>query len=478
MGERHRHVLERFASVCLAFATLLYAPSAFSNGTATAVVLQAVTPLGDCPNCVPLHHPELESERELATLAHELESVTVDAAKDLGLSIDVSARQQNTEAPTEQVLAGRAWSGWVFSPRIAIDRGLVVIRIVAVSPGSKVLLVRTEAAKASDLEVKVALMMRDLVGTATKPAQAAPREPPPETGPVVRETRSSGRAVLALNAAVFGGYVGFSLQRATGSNDARLTWPLVALGAGIGLGGSMIVADEWDIGVGDAWYLSAGMLWPGIGALLIADSYHEPDKRYLYGAGAAAAGVALATTSLTFGSIGEGGALIAHSGGAYGTVLGGITELAIDGRTDETPTRGMGIGAITGVVLTGALARLYPAEAASRVVLVDLAVGLGGLTGAALGSPLVFGEDVGPTRNRLWLSGIAVGMMGGAAVGLVLTANAAPKAHADWPVTPTAGVISIEHEDPAMTAVEGVEKSVALLRRVIGTRRERGAAAA
>jgi sugar phosphate isomerase/epimerase len=30
------------------------------------------------------------------------------------------------------------------------------------------------------------------------------------------------------------------------------------------------------------------------------------------------------------------------------------------------------------------------------------------------------------------------------------------------------GVLSIEHEDPAMSAVEGVEKSVALLRRVIG----------
>ncbi len=32
------------------------------------------------------------------------------------------------------------------------------------------------------------------------------------------------------------------------------------------------------------------------------------------------------------------------------------------------------------------------------------------------------------------------------------------------------GVLSIEHEDPAMSAVEGVEKSVALLRRVLGAR--------
>jgi len=40
------------------------------------------------------------------------------------------------------------------------------------------------------------------------------------------------------------------------------------------------------------------------------------------------------------------------------------------------------------------------------------------------------------------------------------------------------GVLSIEHEDPAMSAVEGVEKSVALLRRVLGTRHERATAVA
>jgi sugar phosphate isomerase/epimerase len=40
------------------------------------------------------------------------------------------------------------------------------------------------------------------------------------------------------------------------------------------------------------------------------------------------------------------------------------------------------------------------------------------------------------------------------------------------------GVLSIEHEDPAMSAVEGVEKSVALLRNVIGRRPQRATAAA
>ena len=40
------------------------------------------------------------------------------------------------------------------------------------------------------------------------------------------------------------------------------------------------------------------------------------------------------------------------------------------------------------------------------------------------------------------------------------------------------GVLSIEHEDPAMSAVEGVEKSVALLRNVIGQQPQRATAAA
>jgi hypothetical protein len=434
----------------------LFATSAAANGGVSAVVLHSVTPVVDCSTCPPMHRPEPEVERDLAVLGRQLDGVVVDAAQDLGLSVDVSARPQTAEVPTDKVLVEQAASGWVFSPRLAMDRGLVVLRIVAVAPGSKVVLSRTETAKPADLEVKIVLMMRDLVGATVRAARTA-AEAPAQAQSVVREARSPGRAILALNAAIFGGYVGFSLQRATGSHDARLTYPLVALGAGIGLGGSMIVADEWDVGVGDAWYVAAGLWWPALGALLIADSYHESDKRFLYGAGAAAGGLALATTSLSFGSIGEGGALIAHSGGAFGTVLGGITDLAIVGRTDFTPTRGMGIGAITGVVLTGALARLYPHEAPSRVILVDLSVGLGGLAGAALGSPLIFGEDVGPTRNRLWLSGIALGMAAGTVVGLALLPSTPAKPRTGFTAVPTAGVLAVETDpDGSSRPVTGV----------------------
>jgi len=251
--------------------------------------------------------------------------------------------------------------------------------------------------------------------------------------------------VLAFNAAVLGGYVGFALQRAGGSTDARLTYPLIALGTGIGLGGSMILADEWDVGLGDAWYLSAGIWWPALGALLVAED--QPDsKRFLYGAGAAAGGLTLAVTSLTFGGMSEGNALVTHSGGAFGVLLGGIADLAVQGRTDVTPTQGMGIGAISGVVAMGTLARFIESQPPSRVLFIDLSAGLGGLAGAAVASPLVFVDPkVSATRNRLWLSSIALGTFVGAGIGLFTTAHgdAAHDAKNGPTIAPYGGVIAV-----------------------------------
>ncbi|HVU05755.1 MAG TPA: hypothetical protein VHE30_28595, partial [Polyangiaceae bacterium] len=418
--------------------------AAASTGATTATVLPALTPLTDCRACPELHRPDPESERDLSNVAREVSNVVMEAAQDLGLTLDVSARAGRGEPPTDDELVEAAKSGWVFSPRVSVQRKDVTVRIVAVAPGSSVVLARSAEFSREDIEVKVVLMMRDLYGAAR--GGRRPPIPTPEANEhaVVHAARSRGRAVLALNAAALGGYVGFSLQRAGGSNDARLTYPLIALGTGIGLGGSMIVADEWDVGLGDAWYLSAGTWWPALGALLVA--HGEPDrKRFLYGSGAAGGGLALATVSLTFGGIGEGSAVVAHSGGAFGLLLGGITDLAIQGRTDLTPSSGMGVGAITGVILSGALARFTPSQASSRVLLVDLSAGLGALTGAAVASPLVFGDDVGKTRNRLWLSTIALGTFIGAGVGLFSTQDHTAQKESALPtsVAPFAGVVAV-----------------------------------
>src|SRR5262249_19816982 len=156
-----------------------------------------------------------------------------------------------TSPVSERAIVEQAASSWVFSPRIGVDGSNIVVRIVAVQPGSHVLLVRTEQIKAGELEVRAVLMMRDLVHAAG--VKGAPPAPTPQANPsaVVEPAHSPGKAVLALNAAAFGGYVGFALQNAGGSNDPRLTYPLIALGTGIGLGGAVLASEEWDIGVGD-----------------------------------------------------------------------------------------------------------------------------------------------------------------------------------------------------------------------------------
>jgi hypothetical protein len=426
----------------------------------TAVVLPSVTPAADCTACPAIHRPDPERERELSLVAKDLDSVIADAAQDLGLTLDVSGRPtEMTAPPTEAALIGRAGTGWVFSPRLAFEGARVAIRIVAVAPGSRVVLVRSETLAREDIEVRTVLMMRDLVHAARTERPTPIPAPQADEHAVVRAARSRGRAVLALNAAVLGGYAGFALQRAGGSTDARLTYPLIALGTGLGLGSSMIVADEWDVGLGDAWYMSAGMWWPTLGALLVARD-EKDSKRFLYGAGAAAFGMVLATTSLTFGGMSEGNALVAHSGGAFGTLLGGITDLAVRGRTDVTPTEGMGIGAISGVVLAGALARFTPSQPPSRVLFVDLSAGLGALTGAAVASPLVFGESVGPTRNRIWLSTIALGTFVGAGVGIFTTRGPQRETHEAGEtrpsVVPYAGVIaSSQKPDGSSVPVTG-----------------------
>jgi hypothetical protein len=291
--------------------------------------------------------------------------------------------------------------------------------------------------------MRVVLMTRDLVEAGrgrSRPASTA--APPSEPAQLADPAHSPGRAILALNAALLGGYAGYSLQQASGSEDDRLTYPLAALGAGVGLGGAMLVAEEWDIGVGDAWFLSAGMWWPTLSGLLLSESYGvADDDRYAYGLLGATAGLTLTTTLLSFRHVTDGGAALAHSGGAFGTLLGALTELAIDGSTSETPRRGMGFGAGGGLVLaTALLTRVEPS--ASRVLLIDLAASLGALTGAAAASPLLLVDEdrVDAKRNRLWLASVAAGTVAGGVVGYFSTRSQAASART-LPVLPSLAVL-------------------------------------
>jgi len=378
---------------------------------------------------LPVQSPEPaqgETERPLARQAEVLSEVLADAAYDQGFELKAPEGMADQKPLDDEWLVEKARTGWVVSPRVEPSGSQILVRLVAVAPGSRVLLVRSERMEPNLIEVRSVVMLRDLLeASSTRAAPSAPvaAPPEPEAPADAPAPRSAGRAVLALNATVLGGYIGFSLQKASGSDDERLIYPLAALGAGIGLGASLLVADEWDVGVGDAWFVAAGGWWPATGGLLLAQSYDvAPEDRYVYGIIGASAGIASATAAIAAGGkMSEGGATVAHSGGAFGMGLGGLGELLVEGNTDSTPVRGMGYGAIGGVLLGGALATQLDVPT-SRMLLIDLGASLGALGAAAAASPLlIVEEEAHPTRTRLWLSSIAVGTLAGGTLAWWLT---------------------------------------------------------
>lgn len=411
--------MRRFAIVATLGTTLFGASGLAHAGPSDAILLPTAT-----PDKVERAQLPPESAEQLVKLARQVDSILSEAVQDLGLTLTVSDRVRHALPPSDDALIERAHDSWVVSPRVTLEGSDVRLSIVAVAPGQNVLRERTQRIDPLALEVRANVMMRDVVqsaGAGTGTEHHSPQEAPE---PVLdsEAPRSQGRAILALNAAVVGGYVGFSLQHASGSDDARLTYPLVALGTGIGLGASMLVADEWDVTLGDAWFLSAGAWWPIASGVLLAKSYHVQDQdRYVYGLVAASAGVTLSAAALSFKPMSEGGAVLAHSGGAAGTLIGGLTEMAYRGSTKLTPERGIGYGAGIGVLAAGALATQVQVTS-SRMLLIDLAASLGALTGAAAASPLLLvREKESAARNRLWLGSIATGTVIGAGVGWLST---------------------------------------------------------
>ncbi len=414
----------RAARAVLAALTVTAAAHAGPND----VVALAAAPAHDTP-----------ADASVEALLPHLDQLVSEAVQDSGLTLALEPRGAR-EVPPDEQLVKRARDSWVVLPTLERDGGDLRLRIVAIRPGTRVLLTRSERSSADDLDVRVAVMMRDLVQShpeavgSPSPAPAAADEPEP------REPRSNGRAVLALNAAVFGGYVGYSIQAASGSADERLIYPLVALGTGVGLGASMLVADEWDVSVGGAWFLSAGLWWPTSSGLLLAGYHGVPkEDRYVYGVVVGTGGVALAVAAMSLTDITDGDAALAHSGGVLGMGLGGLTQLFVDGRTKTTPIGGMGYGAAVGTLGAGVLATQLNVKA-SRVLLVDLGATLGALTGAAAASPLLLvHQQENKTRTRAWLGGIFAGTVLGAGIGWWSTRKSdAGLPHALFPALPYA----------------------------------------
>ncbi|WP_437606566.1 hypothetical protein WMF20_37180 [Sorangium sp. So ce834] len=385
-----------------------------------------------------------DAAERAAPLASALDGLLSDTAQDLGLSVDLEGRAASRSPVDEAELLERARSSdrLFIAPSLDLRGDEVELRLALASGGARSLRVRVERVERDDVAVRAAVMLRDLVAELDG---AAASPPPGEEAPCAERcrgrlatpARSLGKATLAANATLYGGLVGFSIQRSSGSDDPRLLYPLLAVGAGIGLGGAIIIAEEWDVGVADAWYLGSGTWWPTIAGHLIyqgrfAEHAEEPiEERWAAGLIGGSAGITLAAMGLSLGRMSDGGALLAQSGGGLGLMLGGLVEWAARGDVQRTPIAGMGYGAALGWLAAAAAATQLDVTA-SEVLTVDVGALLGGLGAAALASPLVFDAPT-EAQQRAWVGATAGGFLLGAGVAWCVTRPAAAGARSAGP---------------------------------------------
>lgn len=377
------------------------------------------------------------AESELSALLARLDELLSETARDLGLALDgrrTLLPDPTTVSDAEMFELARSTEGAVIAATVRAEGADVELRISLASPSHRAVRTRTERFGRDDLAVRAVVMLRDVVTDAgivvkwKEPAAGAGAQ-----GQLAVPVRSEGRAVLAANATLFGGMMGFSVERSSGSNDPRLLYPLLAVGAGVGLGASLLIADEWDVGTGDAWFLSSGGLWPTVAAHLIyegrfgdASGHAGPEgDRWAFGLVGGTLGLTFSTLSLALGDMETGGAVLAHSGGAFGLAIGGMTEWFVRGDTRTTPFAGMGYGAALGWLAAASAATTRVRLAPMRVLSVDLGAVLGGLAGAALASPLVF-DGPNSTETRGWLGATAGGALVGAGIALWITRGGSP----------------------------------------------------
>ncbi len=432
-------------------------PAAEERDEKPIVVWPTLTPAGDDASAVALHKPAA-GEGAVYARAQELDVTLRDAVQDLGYSLDVGDQgptmghardldllERASRTPAREGAPPRGT--WVVSARIEpLGEGSFLLRIIAVAPRSKQLRVRVERVSGADVSVRGLVLLRDLLsgsgGSEPSPAEARPQESA-STG-IMSELRSPGRAVLAVNAALFGAYAAYSVQRASGSDDPRLLYPLLTVGTGVGLGAALLVAAEWDVSTGDAWTIAGGAWWGAGAGILIANGQKvQPlSDRYAYGIGGGLVGLGLATVALARSRADEGDAVLVHSGAALGLSLGALSDLFYRGELEKTPYTGAGFGSAIGLVSAGTLATFVQVSP-SRVLLVDLGVGLGAATGAAAGSALVF-EDVTEEKARGFVAATFAGALAGGGIAWWLTRDRAPvpqKPRTDLRMTPYGGVV-------------------------------------
>lgn len=420
------------------------------------VVWPTLTPVGDEMGATAAHRPD-PSDGAIYGRAMELDATLRDAVQDLGFALDVAdagpaiGRARDLDMLDRAQHSSSRASGptdagtWVVSARLEPSSGnSFILRMLAVAPRSKQLHVRVERVSEVDVSARGLVLLRDLLSSASiVEKDAGPRPQESATTGIMTPLRSQGRAVLAANAALFGAFMAFGIQRASGSEDPRLLYPLLTLGTGLGLGSALLVAEEWNVGTGDAWTMAGGAWWGATAGILIANGQKVTPltDRYAWGVGGGLVGLGLATFSLTRHKANEGDAVMVHSGAGLGLGLGALSDYFYRGDLNRTPYTGAGFGSAAGLVLGGTLATFTHASA-SRVLLIDLGAGVGAAAGAAIGSPLVF-ENVTADKTRGFVMATFGGTLigGGLAWWLTRDRKPTPSPRATFRLTPYGGTI-------------------------------------
>ncbi|MFT3766720.1 MAG: hypothetical protein QM820_14580 [Minicystis sp.] len=436
-----RRALAAFLVTLAAPGTALAADPPTATAPAAASIVLLPTAIADGNT---LRSPRA-GDTELGRLAQSLDALLADTAQDLGLSVVPPPLGPVRLGDGDLVDRARRARGLVLLPSLrALESGDVELRLALAGPDGRAVDTEREQVSRADLPVRAVILLRNLVRRHGRPAARTPATVTAPGAPASTPLLSSpGRISLMANATLFGSLVGYSIQRASGSNDPRLLYPLLAVGAGVGLGASFVASGEWEVKSGDAWYWAAGAWWPSAAGHLIFQGRfagRRPDSdRWVFGLLGGTAGVTIASLGLALRSMDGGNALVAHSGGGLGLAFGALVEMAARGDVRHTPYAGMGYGAGLGWLAAAAVATQVDAPTL-RVLAVDLGTILGGLAGAAAGSPLIVGKTT-EARQRAW-AGITAGsaLAGGVAAAIVFRPRRPPKG-ADLRGQPLIGVL-------------------------------------
>lgn len=358
-----------------------------------------------------------------------LGTILADASKDLGLVLETPPRvlfvggERGVKLRWEDDL--RTPSRGLVNLGAALeestekeDREKWLLRVIVVEHDGTAHGVRVELEE-SDYEVQTIRALTTLSRVIARPEQ--PEQPEQGTPQVTSPDASQGRATLATAGAVLGGYFGFALENAGGDVDTRLVYPLVALGAGVGLASALIVAEEWPMDRPSAWFIAGGGLWLTVSGVLIAGEQelkHETD-RYPYGLIGTVAGLGLSSYIVSQRQISEAEAVFSQSGALFGSIAGGFVHQLIEPSSDTFPSLGVGLGTGGGWLLTSlGTAQWMPGLSSSRVLFADLGGFLGALVGAAAASPTIVSQGTPPAADqRAFVGASLAGLVVGASVG-------------------------------------------------------------